>query len=188
RFVWGQPVLRWTILLIASSNFFSNVTFPLILFRMRNQLHFSGGLVGVVLGCEAAGGIAGSFVAGRLGRRFGMLPIALSTEMFITLTPIVFVVTDQAWIFALAWLIVGMGIVVVNVNILTLRQSITPDHMMSRMQGVARTIAWSLIPAGSIAGPALAIPLGLPAVLIIGSLVPAVMTFVIFLSPVRRLE
>lgn len=186
-FAWGQPVLRWTILLISMSNFFSNATYPLILFHMRNQLHFSGGLVGVVLGCMAAGGIAGSVVAGRLGRRFGMLPVALCAELIIGLSPLTFVATGQAWIFAAVLFIAGIAGVAINVNILTLRQSITPDHMMSRMQGVARTIAWILIPAGSLVGPALAIPLGLPAVLILGSFVPFVMTFVMFISPVRRL-
>src|SRR5579884_398319 len=131
-FAWGQPVLRWTILLISMSNFFSNATYPLILFHMRNQLHFSGGLVGVVLGCMAAGGIAGSVVAGRLGRRFGMLPVALCAELIIGLSPLTFVATGQAWIFAAVLFIAGIAGVAINVNILTLRQSITPDHMMSR--------------------------------------------------------
>lgn len=187
RFVWKQPVLRWTMLLIAVSNFCSNATFPLWLFRMQDHLHYSAGLIGLVLAFMAVGGIVGSFAAGRFRRRFGMLPIALVAVMIEGLVFLTYAFASQPWLFMLAMLILGAGVVIININILTLRQSITPDEMMGRMQSVVRVIAWSLIPAGALVGTALAGPVGLTPVIVSAGALVFLVALGMFLSPIRKM-
>jgi predicted MFS family arabinose efflux permease len=187
RFVWKQPVLRWSMLLIAVSNFCSNAVFPLWLFRMQDHLHYSAGLIGLILAFMAVGGIAGSFVAGRFRRWFGMLPIVLVAVMIEGLAYLAYAFATQPWLFMLAALLIGALVVVINVNILTLRQSITPDEMMGRMQSVARVIAWSLIPAGALVGTALAGPVGLTPVIVSAGALVFLVALGMFLSPIRKM-
>ena len=187
RFVWKQPVLRWTMLLIAVSNFCSNAAFPLWLFRMQDRLHYSAGLIGLILACMAVGGIVGSFAAGRFRRWFGMLPIALVAVMIEGLVFLTYAFASQPWLFMLAMLVLGAGVVIININILTLRQSITPDEMMGRMQSVVRVIAWSLIPAGALVGTALAGPVGLTPVIVSAGALIFFVALGMFLSPIRKM-
>lgn len=187
RFVWKQPVLRWTMLLIAVSNFCSNATFPLWLFRMQDRLHYSAGLIGLILAFMAVGGILGSFAAGRFRRWFGMLPIALVAVMIEGLVFLTYAFVSQPWLFMLAMLVLGAGVVMININILTLRQSITPDEMMGRMQSVVRVIAWSLIPAGALVGTALAGPVGLTPVIVSAGALVFLVALGMFLSPIRKM-
>ncbi|MBA3822946.1 MAG: MFS transporter [Ktedonobacterales bacterium] len=186
RFVWKQPVLRWSIVLIGSNNFFTNVNYYVILFRMREQFHFSGGLIGSIYGCLAVGGMVGSMVAGRVGKRLGMLPLTLGIAIVMPLTNLAFVVTTQPWVMMIAEFLLGVGIVVININILTLRQSITPDAMMGRMNSFVRITAWSLIPAGAFFGTFLAIPLGSTTIILGSSVFATLIAGGIFLSPLRR--
>jgi MFS family permease len=187
RFVWKQPVLRWAMLLIAVSNFCSNAAFPLWLFRARDQLHYNAGLIGLILACLAAGGIAGSFIAGRFRQWFGMLPTALVAMLIEGLAYSTFAYFSVPWLFMVVMALVGLGSVIININMLTLRQSITPDHMMGRMQSVVRVIAWSLIPAGALVGTALAGPLGLAPVIMGASALIFLVALAMFLSPIRKM-
>lgn len=187
RFVWKQPVLRWTMLLIAVSNFCSNAAFPLLLFRLQDRLHYSAGLIGLILAFEAVGGLGGSFVAGRFRRWFGMLPTALVAVMIAGLIFVTYAFASLPWMFMLAMLILGAGTVTININILTLRQSITPDEMMGRMQSVVRVIAWSLIPAGALVGTALAGPVGLTPVIVSAGALIFLVSLGMFLSPIRKM-
>lgn len=75
----------------------------------------------------------------------------------------------------------------ININILTLRQSITPDEMMGRMQSVVRVIAWSLIPAGALVGTALAGPVGLTPVIVSAGALIFLVALGMFLSPIRKM-
>ncbi len=167
RFVWNQKVIRWSALLITVYNFCSNASFPVWLFLIRDQLHYSPGLIGIILACAAIGGILGSIVAGRLGKRFGMVPIALLTMLTGAVTFIVFSFIQTAWVFAIGQGLLGGSAVINNVNLLTLRQSVTPDEMLGRMNSVVRLIAWSFIPVGALVGTALVEPLGSKQVLLL---------------------
>jgi hypothetical protein len=41
---------------------------------MQEQLRYSAGLIGLILACMAAGGMLGSFIAGRFRQWFGCCP------------------------------------------------------------------------------------------------------------------
>jgi hypothetical protein len=49
-----------------------------------------------------------------------------------------------------------LGISLINVPLVTIRQSYTPTAMLGRVITAARTIGWSTLPLGSLVGAALA--------------------------------
>ena len=50
-----------------------------------------------------------------------------------------------------------------NVQIMSVRQALIPEHLFGRVQGAYRTVLWGGIPLGTLAGGAIGSWLGLPA-------------------------
>ncbi len=69
-----------------------------------------------------------------------------------------------------------------NVQIMSVRQALIPEHLMGRVQGAYRTVIWGGIPVGMLAGGVLGAWLGLPAVFVVaglGGIVLAAITWVV---------
>lgn len=75
-----------------------------------------------------------------------------------------------------------------TVNQLTLRQSITPQRLLGRMNSVTRFMYWGTIPIGSALGGVIAESIGLRATLFGAAASSALAGIPIFLSPIRRLR
>jgi hypothetical protein len=71
-----------------------------------------------------------------------------------------------------------------NVNQLTLRQAITPPHLLGRMNSVVRFLYWGTMPAGAALGAG---PLGLRTTLAATGIAAVAATLPIAVSPIRRI-
>ena len=72
-----------------------------------------------------------------------------------------------------------------NVQIMSVRQALIPEHLFGRVQGAYRTVIWGGMPLGTVAGGALGGWLGLPAVFVIagvGGLVVGVAVWIVLHS------
>jgi predicted MFS family arabinose efflux permease len=54
-----------------------------------------------------------------------------------------------------------------NVQVMSVRQALIPEHLFGRVQGAYRTVIWGGIPVGMLAGGAIGGWLGLPAVFVV---------------------
>ena len=68
---------------------------------------------------------------------------------------------DPFWVLVIGGVFVGFGVVVYNVNQVGLRQAITPDRMLGRMNATMRLIVWGTIPIGALIGGILGTVFGL---------------------------
>lgn len=82
----------------------------------------------------------------------------------------------------------GACLAVFNVNALTLRQSITPNHLLGRMNASYRLLLFGTVPLGAALGGALGTVFGLQAALMIGVFGIAVPIAWIPFSPVYRFD
>jgi hypothetical protein len=88
----------------------------------------------------------------------------------------------------LASFVAGFGNPVYNINQVSLRQAITPDHLQGRMNASMRFIVWGTIPIGALVGGALGEVLGLwPTIMAMALAELTAPAWVIF-SPVRQLR
>jgi MFS family permease len=141
---------------------FSAATASFVLFLVR-QTGLPVALYGTFLLTGAAGGILGSLLASRFKRRLGAgLTMALANLLscvgllFIGLVPTI-------WAAAAGFFLTSFTVLVWNVLIMTLRQSITPGALLGRVHGTWRTLLWGTMPIGSVIGGLLArINLALP--------------------------
>jgi len=64
----------------------------------------------------------------------------------------------------------GLGIAVHNVNQVTVRQVLTPDHLRARVASVLRLLGFGAVPVGTLVGGVLGELVGLRAALVVSGL------------------
>lgn len=85
-------------------------------------------------------------------------------------------------------LLTGISGEIWAINNLSLRQHITPDHLLGRTKATMRIVAFSTAPLAALAGGALGDAIGLRPTLFVSSCFPFLSALVLALSPVRRVR
>jgi MFS family permease len=155
RYVLGHPVLRNISLMMAMVNFIATTIFSQLVLFAKERLQASDIQVSILYAAGSIGIVILSLTAGPLRKRWPFSKVALGALMGDGLLTIVLAFTHLYWIGAALWATIsGLGILF-NINTASLRQSIVPDHLLSRVMSIASVLAWSAIPLGAIAGGAL---------------------------------
>ncbi|CAN5342681.1 hypothetical protein BH24CHL10_BH24CHL10_00510 [soil metagenome] len=163
----------------------------ILLFYIVEELGITAGTIGIIFGIANLGVLIGALSAERLARRFGMgrtivwsafaSPMAL---VFVAVAP-----RDAPIPFLIASGVIGAATAVIyNINQVSLRQAITPDRMLGRMNATMRFIVWGTIPVGSIVGGLLGGGIGLQATIWVGAIGSFIGFLPVLLSPVRTLQ
>jgi MFS family permease len=125
---------------------------------------------GLLLGGIGVGAVVGSLLAApaqRLLGRANVLTLSVLTGAACNAVP---ALTAEVVPVAAAFTLSAVTIVLWNVVTVSLRQRITPDHLLGRVNAGYRLLAWGAMPLGAAAGGAVAETLGLRAVFVAGSL------------------
>ncbi|MFD3683639.1 MFS transporter [Nocardiopsis sp. NPDC058631] len=167
RFLWRHRVLRTLAAMVGLSNFASNAAFTvLVLFAVgpASPMGLSEPAYGLLLTATAAGSVLGALAAepiGRfLGRAWSLRACALAFTAFVGVPAL----TADPLAVGACFFVGGVGISVWNVITVSLRQRITPDHLLGRLNSAYRLLAWGTIPLGAVAGGLVAQFFGLTAV------------------------
>jgi MFS family permease len=176
RFLWQDRLLRTLALMVGGSNFASNAAFAVfVLYAVgpESSLGLSEPAYGVLLTATAVGAFAGSFVAERvvalLGRARSLALTVLGTVALIGVPA----VTTSPWAIGAVYAVGGAGIAVWNVVTLSLRQRITPDALLGRLNSCYRLVAWGTMPLGAAVGGLLGELFGLRTVFVVMAAVSA---------------
>jgi MFS family permease len=193
RYVVGDRYLRPIAGCTGTSNLFGAALFGVFPVLIWRELELSPAFFGTVMGLASFGFLAGAAMSSRLPRSIGIGPTiivsaALSSPAFLlmTLTP-----ASLGWaavtLFG-GWFVVGFTQVIYNVAQISLRQSITPLAMQSRMNATMRFIVWGTIPIGSVMGGLLATLLPVRVALVIAALGSFASSLWVLFSPLRSLR
>jgi MFS family permease len=192
RFVVSNPNLRAQAGCTSTSNFFSSVSFSIILVYAVRELDLSPGLIGFVFSLGALGGLLAALTATRLSARFGIGPTTIVMAAFFGPTMILYAIAPSGNaavpLLVTAQLIFGFTVVVYNIVQVSYRQAICPPRLQGRMNSVMRFIVWGTIPLGTLAGGALASWIGLRETIVVGALGGGLAVFWIVVSPQRHLR
>ena len=167
RFLWRHRLLRTLALMVGVSNFASNAVLSvLVLYAVgpRSAMGMTEPAYGVLLTTIAVGSLVGSLVADRVERWLGRARSLTLTILGSTLLVGTPAVTAQPLLIGAAFLVGGITIVIWNVITVSLRQRITPDRLLGRVNSGYRLVAWGTMPLGAAAGGVLAQLFGLRAV------------------------
>ncbi len=156
RFLWHEPRLRASTLAAAVANGAVGFIESTLAVLATGVLGAEKSAFGLMLATLGLGGIAGAFLAPRISRLIG-LGKTMTMGMFVfglALWALIHQTIGGTAIFLLFTMFLGISLV--NVPLVTVRQTYTPTAMLGRVITAARTIGWSTLPLGSLVGAALA--------------------------------
>jgi MFS family permease len=193
RFIRGSPVVRSSLLATATVNFFNFVFWSLFVLYATRELGVAAGTLGLILGAGAVGGLVGSVVTGRIGRRIGIGPAFVVGCVLFPL-PLVLVPLAEGP----RWLIVaflflaefwsGVGVMMLDISAGAIFAAIIPDRLRSRVSGAYSFVNYGVRPLGSVVGGLLGSTIGLRSTLWIGAVGALAGVLWLLPSPIPRLR
>jgi MFS family permease len=175
----------------ATANLFSNIAFAIFPVYAYKVLLLSPAAVGTIGGLGGAGVLLGALVANRLQTRFGVgRTIILSAAASGPVGLLMPLATPELafWFLSVSFFFVGALNVIYNVGQVSLRQAITPEHFLGRMNATMRFLVWGTIPIGSLIGAGLSEVIGVRATIWVGSGLIVLAFLPVLFSPVRHIQ
>lgn len=151
RFLWQQPLLRRLTVFTASMNlFWSGWATLLVLFVVApGPMQQDAVAYGLLLTAMAAGGLLGSLLTERIlalvGRRAALGLDFVGTVLLVGLPAL----TTHFVPVAVACFAAGFGASVWVVVNASLRQQLTPQHLLGRVYSASRFVSWGIGPLGA---------------------------------------
>jgi MFS family permease len=152
RYVLGHPVLRNISAMMALINLVSATVFAQLVVFAKRQLDASDSRVALLYAAGSAGVVLLSLAAGPLRRRLSFSLAALGALALDGLLTMALATTRWYWVALVLWAAIsGLGMFF-NINTVSLRQQLVPNHLLGRVISIAGVLAWSAIPLGALIG------------------------------------
>ena len=149
RFLWEHPVLRALTVLLTFYIFATQGLPDVLIYYLKHDLHQGDGVVGLVLAVAALGTVAGALTVAPLRRRLGFGTCWTGAVILSALAIAGLGATGSVPPTAvLAALYLGCASVA-GISSMSLRQEVTPDHLLGRVTAAFWTIHFSLGPLGA---------------------------------------
>lgn len=165
RLIRDNPVLRSLAWGLAIWQFLKHMYLAIVILFAARDLALSPGSIGAIWMLGGVGFLIASFWIQNANRRFGvgrvMLGGVLSTGVAWL---IIACLSPGSWAglgLAIAVFVLDLGAMLFFINYLTLRQSVTPDHLLGRVTSTMIFLSIACAPLGSLTGGALAEAFGL---------------------------
>jgi MFS family permease len=193
RYLWRSPVIRASLLATATINFFNFVFWALFMLYAVRTLHVRPGVLGLVLGAGAIGGLIGSILTGKISRRLGVGPtFVFSCVLFPA--PLVLVPLAHGsyrlvlpLLFAAEFLS-GFGVMLLDIVGGSIKTALIPDRLRARVAGAYMVVNYGVRPLGALAGGALGTWIGLRPTLWIASTAAIAGVLWLLPSPLMRMR
>ncbi|WFE43061.1 MFS transporter [Verrucosispora sp. WMMD1129] len=174
RFLWRHRLLRTLATMVGTSNFITSGIFAvLVLYAVGpdSAIGLTEPGYGLLLTTIAAGIVLGSVATAKIEQRLGRSrTLALSVLAMAAVVGVPALSTNP-FVIGTVFFVGGILLATWNVITISLRQRITPDRLLGRVNSGYRMLAWGSMPAGALIGGLLAEVFGLRAVFaILGSL------------------
>ena len=194
RAVWHHSILRALAWALAVWQIFRHAYLAILILFATRELGFSAGHVGMLLMMAGIGSLAAAGAVKPLNRRYGVGPTMLAGLLGTGIAWMVVGAASGSWL--TASLVFGLGLCLLDfsamaffINYLTLRQSVTHDHLLGRVTATMICLTTITAPLGGLAGGWAAGHLGLRvAMLLVGLGALLLAPLVVLASPLARLH
>ncbi|HEX2417529.1 MAG TPA: MFS transporter [Micromonosporaceae bacterium] len=190
-FVLRHPILRPIAIAGAGTNFCVHMILTMVVVLFVHGLRVSAGVIGVFLAAGGAGVFLGALtarrIAGRLGTGRTLWLVDLVLGPIAVLIPLV-QRGPMLWLATAAWVVVTFRVGVTNVIQISLRQRMTPQRLLGRMNATMRWMLFGAVALGAGTAGLVGEYFGARASLWVGGVGLTLVWLPVFLSPVRRLR
>jgi MFS family permease len=168
----GDRFLRTLAIMVGVMNLASSATFAILVLYVvaPGPMGLSEFEFGLLLTSWAVGAIAGSLVEERVERWVGRANVLLGCVFITGVATVVPALTTDVALVAVSFLIGSALGTMWNVITVSLRQRITPDHLLGRVNAGYRLFAWGTMPIGALLGGVVAEVFGLEAVFVLAAI------------------
>ena len=176
---------------IVTMNLGSNISYSILLVFLVRELGLKPEAIGIAFSIGSIGVLAGAVSAAAFGRRLGVGPALIIATAIVTggAFLILLATPETAFVLLLAMAAVqGFSGIIINVNGVSLRQSLTPDHLQGRVNATGRWINWSILPLAAILGGIIATAIGLRGTILVGAVIGLLSLPWLIFTPIRRLR
>ncbi len=187
--VFSNKMLRGIAGCTATANLFGSMSYAILMLFMESSLELGASWIGAIFAVGALGAVLGALVSSRIVSSLGLgKTIVVSAALSSVPTMLMALAFPENAILVLMpiWFVNGLLSVVYNVNQVSLRQSITPDHLQGKMNATMRFLVWGVFPIGGLIGGVLGDALGLRTTILISGVGMLTSVFWVFLSPVKE--
>jgi MFS family permease len=165
RYVLGSPIVRPGLAATTTINFFNFIFFALFTLYAVRYLDVQPGVLGVVLGAGAVGGVIGAIFTGRIVRRIGVGPACI---LGCILFPVPLVLVPLAggprWVVLgclfLAEFGSGFGVMLLDISYGSISAALVPHRLRARVSGAFNVVNYGVRPVGAFVGGVLGSVIG----------------------------
>ncbi|MEN3357010.1 MAG: hypothetical protein V7637_992 [Mycobacteriales bacterium] len=193
RFVFTNRYVRAVAIVGGLCNFFISANQPLLIFYALNDRSIKPGVLGLIFSAAAVGGVLGALRARALIKRLPLGRLYLGGLALTFGAPILVPAAAGptllvAVLFAASLFLMFASVSVVNVIIISMRQTLTPGPLLGRMTAAVRMLLFGGGAIGGLLGGLLGAAVGAHSALWISAVGSLVAFLPIALSPVARLR
>jgi MFS family permease len=161
RFVASSPLLRSIVLLVTLTNAIDAAGFTVLKPLYATEVLGDAALLGLMVGCFAAGALTGSIVFGAVGHRFSGRILFAATFMIAGTVPyLTMALGAPAPVLLPVLAVSGLAAGAINPMIATAMYALVPDGMRARVFGVTTAGVAATMPLGALLGGLCAETLG----------------------------
>ena len=152
--LWRQPVLRSLLGATLGRSIGWALVEGIMLFYIVRTLALPAEAAGAAFSIGNVGLLVAAALTSQATRQWGLGPIIIGAVGLHTLGLVLLALAPLAPLALLTtgYLVRAAGVVAYNMSQLTLRQSMTPLHLLGRVSATVRVLGWASIPLGLVAG------------------------------------
>jgi len=188
---WSSPVLRALLQRAATGPFFLGFIGGLY-FLFARELHITVVLLGIIVSVGGVSSLLGALLAQPLLRRWGpgrtLIGAAWLTALSMLMVPLAHGSVALCSAFLIASQLGDMAWPVYGINETSLRQAITPSHLLGRVSSAGHLLFHGAITLGALAGGAIAQSIGIRQAMLIGAFGYLLSTLWLTFSPIRHVR
>ncbi len=180
---------------LASLSLFNAVFEAVQILFLTRQVGLSAAWLGVIFAGGSVGFVVGALIADRLTGWIGLGRSMLYTVVLLgasdLLVPLMGLVS-QRWLVVLLLIVAqfcfGLSLTIFRIGHVSLRQSLTPDHLQGRMNATLQVLTWGVVPVGGLIGGALGELAGLSLTLVVAAVGEMLSILWLLFSPVKHIH
>jgi len=185
RFLIASPLFRWLTILTGALAFVSTGVTDLMIFHLKEDLGKSDRSVGIVFGIASVGVMFSGLLVSRLRRSLGFGVCLIGGFVIEGSALLLLGATVSTAIIAGVWALAAFGGSTRGIVTMTLRQELTPDHLLGRVTAAFWTVFSVPGPLGALALTAFGERVGARTALLVVGLFTLGIAAVALFTPVR---